>query len=316
MQISVAMCTYNGSRFLPEQLASIRAQTLLPFELVICDDGSTDTTPELVSEFARTVPFPVRFVRNERNLGSTKNFEKAIGLCKGELVALCDQDDTWMPRKLEVLSQTLEADPTSVGAFSDAELMDEDGAPEPGTLWSTVHFGPRERRQFERGQTFFLTRRPLVTGACFIFRASLAYVFTPIPAEHVHDGWMALCLSTRGQLRAVPDKLIRYRLHNTQQLGIRGVSKREALQRSREARVRFHREGAERYRLAASKLAGIAGAARSARYAAAKAVYMEKRACLLERGRLPRVVRGLSILPGHFHFAWGPVSYVRDLLHG
>ena len=71
------MCTYNGGRFLEEQLLSIAGQTRLPFELVVCDDHSTDATCKIVQAFAASAPFPVRLYVNERNLGSTKNFEHA-----------------------------------------------------------------------------------------------------------------------------------------------------------------------------------------------------------------------------------------------
>ncbi len=316
MRVSVAMCTYNGARFLPEQLASIRSQTLQPYELVVCDDGSTDSTPALVEEFAQTVSFPVRWIRNERNLGSTKNFEKCIWLCTGELIALCDQDDVWMPSKLEALTGALAEDPSLVGVFSNAALLDESGARRGETLWDSIYFRAREARLFARDQTFFLTRRPLVTGACFLFRTELRDVFTPIPTEWVHDGWIALCLSTRGPLRALGENLIGYRLHTTQQLGVRGISKREALRRGKEARVRFQLESAARHRMAADKLATLGGNAKSIRFARAKAAYMERRARVLAGGRARRILSGLPLLPGHFQFALGPVSYLRDFLHG
>ena len=89
MNISIAMCTYNGSRFLGEQLKSLAEQTMLPSELIICDDASTDATSAIVKGFADEAPFPVRLIRNEVTLGSTKNFEKAICLCAGEAIALC-----------------------------------------------------------------------------------------------------------------------------------------------------------------------------------------------------------------------------------
>ena len=84
-RISVAMCTYNGARFLPEQLESITMQTRLPDELVICDDQSTDESAEIIKAFLPHAPFAVRLEVNESNRGSTKNFEKAIGLCQGEI---------------------------------------------------------------------------------------------------------------------------------------------------------------------------------------------------------------------------------------
>ena len=102
--ISVAMCTYNGEKYLREQLESIALQTRLPAELVICDDRSTDSTSEIIRNFADSAPFPVRFNLNPVNLGGatkgiTKNFEQASRLCTGDLIAFCDQDDVWLPKK-------------------------------------------------------------------------------------------------------------------------------------------------------------------------------------------------------------------------
>src|SRR5258708_29962312 len=119
-RISVAMCTYNGARFLAQQLESIVAQTRLPDELVVCDDVSADESPEIIRKFAKNAPFPVRLELNEKNLGSSKNFEKAIGLCRGGLIALADQDDVWKPQKLAVLETVLENHPEVGYAFSDA----------------------------------------------------------------------------------------------------------------------------------------------------------------------------------------------------
>jgi len=105
--LSVAMCTYNGEQYLQEQLDSIIAQTRLPNEVVVCDDGSTDATLQILDEFQETAPFPVRIYRNGTRLGPTKNFEKAIKLCSGNVIALSDQDDVWMPHKLERLEEVL-----------------------------------------------------------------------------------------------------------------------------------------------------------------------------------------------------------------
>ena len=88
MRISIAMCTYNGALHLHEQLDSFTSQSYPPNELIVCDDGSTDDTVSLIENFATHSTFPVRISRNERNLGSTKNFEKAISLCGGDLIDL------------------------------------------------------------------------------------------------------------------------------------------------------------------------------------------------------------------------------------
>src|SRR5438128_2977881 len=99
-KISIAMCTYNGEQFLRDQLASIAVQTRPPDELVVCDDHSADATCEIVARFAASSPFPVRLHVNEQNLGSTKNFEHAIRLCEGDIIALSAQYDDWLPEKL------------------------------------------------------------------------------------------------------------------------------------------------------------------------------------------------------------------------
>src|SRR6266849_5683432 len=117
------MCTYNGARFLSEQLESIAAQTRVPDELVVCDDGSTDETVEIIKAFVERAPFAVRLEINANNLGSTKNFEKAIGLCQGEIIALADQDDVWYPKKLELLESVFLARPSVGAVFSDADVM-------------------------------------------------------------------------------------------------------------------------------------------------------------------------------------------------
>ncbi|MFT4918317.1 MAG: glycosyltransferase involved in cell wall biosynthesis, partial [Zhongshania aliphaticivorans] len=97
-KISVAMCTYNGERFLAEQLDSILNQTYKNIELVVVDDVSTDGTLRLLDEYAAR-DGRIRVIRNSENIGFVRNFEKAMGACSGEFIALADQDDIWFPEK-------------------------------------------------------------------------------------------------------------------------------------------------------------------------------------------------------------------------
>lgn len=113
--ISIAMCTFNGERYLSEQLASIAAQSRPPYELVVCDDGSSDGTLRILAAFAEGCVFPVRVVENEQNLHFTGNFLKAASLCSGSYVAFCDQDDVWRTDKLEkILSSIRDGGPVLV----------------------------------------------------------------------------------------------------------------------------------------------------------------------------------------------------------
>jgi len=102
--ISIALATYNGGAFLQEQLDSLASQFLLPMELVVSDDGSDDQTLDIVLNFSKTSPFPVKLVQNRERLGYGANFLNAASICKGTHVAFCDQDDVWLPHKISRLS--------------------------------------------------------------------------------------------------------------------------------------------------------------------------------------------------------------------
>ncbi len=315
MKISAAMCTYNGERFLEAQLRSIARQTSPPMELVVCDDGSTDTTVEIVERFARSAPFPVRLVRNSANLRSTGNFEKAIGLCKGEAIALCDQDDLWMPNKLAAAAAILDRESEVAGVFSDALLIDDAGALLPGTLWGSVRFTAPERQAFSRDQSLFLIQRPAVTGAAFVFRSRFRDAILPIPPEWVHDAWIAAILASVAKLRAIAEPLISYRLHASQQLGVRVVRERLGFWKGKGDRIALHRSKLLVVSQIADRLQALGVSTRGALYAKDKAAYMTKRIALLELGRFPRLVRGTSLLRGHFRFGLGLVSYLLDIIH-
>lgn len=101
--ISIAMCTYNGVAFLDQQLKSLTEQTSLPLEVIVCDDGSTDGTLQILKQFAESAPFPVVVRKNEHKLNFTGNFFQAASLCTGDYIAFCDQDDIWETCKLEVV---------------------------------------------------------------------------------------------------------------------------------------------------------------------------------------------------------------------
>jgi glycosyltransferase involved in cell wall biosynthesis len=220
MRVSVALCTYNGERFLADQLASVRAQDRLPDEVVACDDGSSDRTVALLRAFAAEAPFRVRVEVNPTRLGSSDNFARAISLCTGDLIALADQDDVWLPQKLSTLEATLAADTGAGFAFSDAEVVDEGLRPLGYTLWRAIRFGRAEQRRFAAGEGFAcLLRRYRVTGATLMLRAALRELFLPVPPGWVHDAWIGLVLSAVGRGVPVPTPLIRYRQHPAQQHG-------------------------------------------------------------------------------------------------
>src|ERR1700761_7621342 len=172
-RVSVAMCTFNGGRYLREQLASIARQTRQPSELVVCDDRSTDDTIAILKQFQTQVSFPVLVIQNAMRLGSTRNFDQAIGLCRSEFIALCDQDDRWSPERLERLSDALLENPFLGGIFSDANLIDGDGRPLGTGLFARHNFTAAMLRNFIACPTATLLKHDVVTGATLMFRASI-----------------------------------------------------------------------------------------------------------------------------------------------
>lgn len=224
VKISVAMTTYDGARFLREQLDSIFAQTRVPDEIIVCDDHSSDTTPQLLQEYVVRSPCVMTVIINNENLGSTRNFEKAIGLCTGNIIVLCDQDDVWRPRKLEVIEETFTASPDLGAVLTNADLIDEDGVLFLRDLWTRCRFNARRRRALNSSRRFdLLLGLPFATGATMAFRASFKPLVLPIPTgspTFLHDRWIAVLIAAVGGIGIIPEKLIAYRIHRQQEMGL------------------------------------------------------------------------------------------------
>ena len=215
--ISVAMATYNGERYLMDQLSSIRSQTLQPDELVICDDGSSDGTCEIVNSFARTVDFRVSFLVNESRLNYADNFLRAVSLCQSDFVAFCDQDDLWAPEKLATMRKAFQAS-DAVLVVHAAESFNESegrlGSVDPGARGlrdglSLVPFG------------FFL-------GFTMMVRRSIveAYAHEKRPRDLwepqlslAHDRWVCFLASVLGSVFVLDEELARYRQHGSNASG-------------------------------------------------------------------------------------------------
>jgi glycosyltransferase involved in cell wall biosynthesis len=226
------MCTYNGGKYVWEQVQSIASQTRLPDEVVICDDGSTDDTISLLRTFDDRSPFPVRIISNERRLGPTKNFEKAISLCDGDMIVLSDQDDIWRPQKLEKLAGALDQNRDAAYAFSDSEMIDEGGESLGRTMWGALGLRRNLDRFVGLGQLRLLLKQNVVTGASMAFRASFRDVVLPIPQSWTHDYWIAVLGSTLSRGIPIPEQLLMYRRHAGQACGLRERKFREAVRES------------------------------------------------------------------------------------
>ena len=222
MKISVAMCTCNGAEFLPAQLESILAQSRPPDEIVICDDCSTDQTCGLIEQFKTRSPVPIRLHKNEKNLGSVKNFEHAIAMCSGDAIALSDQDDVWRKDKLQLVADTFRKNPTAGLVFSDAEIVDENLNPLNRSMWNEVGFDAHKRKLVATGRALeVLIHGWTVTGATMAFRSDFTKIALPIPngIAMIHDGWIALTIAAVARVETIEEPLIKYRQHERQQIG-------------------------------------------------------------------------------------------------
>lgn len=317
--VSVAMCTYNGARFLREQLESIAAQVRLPNELVVCDDRSADESVEIIRTFARHAPFAVRLEINETNLGSTKNFEKAIGLCQGEIIALADQDDVWYPRKLELLESVFLSNPPAGVVFSDADVMDENQVALGYRLWASVGFSPACQKGISNGRgTQVLLNRNIVTGATMALRTKFRDLVLPIPKIWVHDGWIALLVSAIADLALVGEPLIRYRRHPGQQIGPRYFSFAERVAQAKRAGAEEYCTLAQGFTSARERLLAAADHPRVQAVVPQiemKVKHLEARAEAATKrlSRLPLVLE--ELLSGRYHrYSRGWKSAAKDLL--
>lgn len=314
-RISVAMCTFNGGRYLREQLQSIARQTLQPCELIVCDDHSTDDTIGILSEFQAEASLPVRVIHNALRLGSTRNFDQAIGLCRGEFIALCDQDDRWFPQKLERLSATLDENPFWGGVFSDAALINGDGQPVGSRLFAGHKLTPTKLRNFLACPTSTLLKHDVITGATLMFRASIRRYCSPIPASWVHDGWLAWMIALHSRLTLVDEPLIEYRIHAGQQLGVQANATtngtRAETRRQHYARVAHQFEDLLRRVLAEGWNENDSLVARIR-----EKIGFLKRQSTLSQSLLVRVLQMMGQLPRYAHYARGLGSLRSDFLLG
>lgn len=257
-KISIALCTFNGAKFLSEQLNSILGQTRLPDEIVINDDRSTDETVKIIENFARIAPFPVNLQINPKNFGSTKNFERAISCCTGDLIFLSDQDDVWDTEKISKIEAEFAKDSEIALIFSNAELVDENLRPLGKNLWDFTFPAEKQKSALDGKWFELLMNQNVVTGAVTAFRSSFRDSFLPIPENVpnlIHDGWIALVTAACAKIKFIDEPLIKYRQHASQQLGInfqtRGKQNFEERKKSFDDSINFFEN--ERHRLALMK---------------------------------------------------------------
>ena len=227
LTLAVAMATFNGERFLSEQLDSLARQTRLPHELVVCDDCSTDGTVELITQFARDAPFPVRLVQGGAHRGYANAFLEAARLTRSDLVAFCDQDDIWVPEKLAQCAAEFERRP-DISLVVHSALV----ASEPAGRRSRCFPSYRRRRELSPASAPILTRVPGFAIVASRRHGDPWNIVEPPEGSLFtwqHDDWTTSVASALGWVVLLPDRLVLYRQHSGNTWGVPASSLGERL---------------------------------------------------------------------------------------
>ncbi len=200
--ISIALCTYNGEKYLEKQLTSILSQTYSNLEVVVVDDGSTDGTEDLIVKYAATDD-RIKFFKNDVNLGFNKNFERAISLTTGDFIAISDQDDVWAKEKIAALHENIS---DNWVIFSNSELVDEKGEALGGRLLEQVDLNNVSYKNF-----LYINQ---VTGHTSLFSRDFLDYYLPIPVKGYYDWWMGFVAAYHGKIVYLDEVLTMHRVHS------------------------------------------------------------------------------------------------------
>jgi glycosyltransferase involved in cell wall biosynthesis len=214
--VSIALCTYNGAAYLSEQLDTLVNQTYPNCEIVIVDDCSKDSTVNILKQYANEYP-QIKLYTNNENLGYTKNFEKAIRLCKGEYIALCDQDDIWDLQKIEMQFNGIK---DNILIYHDSEFIHQDGTSINKKMSDIMNL-----YSGDRPETFLFFN--CVSGHSILMKRELLDIALPLKEGFFHDAWLAYVATNIGKIDFIPKCLVRYRQHDNSETNILNLSRQK-----------------------------------------------------------------------------------------
>jgi glycosyltransferase involved in cell wall biosynthesis len=223
--VSVAMCTYNGEAYLKDQLETIVKQTYPNLEVVIVDDGSADNTVQIIQEMQAN-DSRIHFFQNEKNLGYNKNFEKAFSLCRGDFIAIADQDDIWEPNKIEYMMRAWPEGSLFIyslsGNFSNNDFANR--KPAPNVVYTNID------------DVHKLVFNSPVHGHACMFKKELLLLCIPFPNDIYYDWWMSMHAASTGFIGCIPQTLTWHREHNSNSSRLI-MSVKNKMQRDEELRM-------------------------------------------------------------------------------
>lgn len=222
-KIDVLMATYNGEKYIKEQIESILNQTYKNINLIISDDKSNDRTPEILQELAKKDSRITVYIQKE-NLGYVKNFEFLLNKVESNYYMLSDQDDVWLPEKIEKSMEKLKQENADF-VFGDLEVVDENLKTIYPSFCDFMLLSRKINKTINTSKINYLYN--CVTGCTILSKKEYIKEILPIPQNSkyvIHDYWMGLVLSFKGKLAFIPEKYIKYRQHGNNQIGTDKIS--------------------------------------------------------------------------------------------
>lgn len=214
------MATYNGTKYLSQQLDSIINQTITPYEIVIIDDCSSDGTLVTLQIYQNKYNF-IKIYQNDHNLGSGKSFFSGLQYCSGDYIAFADQDDIWLPKKLEVLLKNVKG---NLLIFSGDSLIDAN---------SNVIYSQNLDKSYYANLSFLdYLMQNKVRGCCSMISRKLLDYGLP-EYFYIHDHYFALLASSINKIKYIPDQLVMYRQHSNNAIGTKKYSYDKFIQHSK-----------------------------------------------------------------------------------
>lgn len=225
--IDILLATYNGAAYLDEQLRSLAAQSVSDWRLIARDDGSSDDTPALLRAFRDRHPDRVAILEDDLGrLGACRNYGHLLARSDADYVAFCDQDDVWIPEKLERSLKTMQRLEAAEGSerpilvFTDLAVVDQELKPIGSSLWAYQRLDPNGCRDVSR-----LMLQNVATGCTMLLNRALIEKALPLPERaFMHDWWIALVASAFGVADFISEPTVRYRQHGNNVLGARGAA--------------------------------------------------------------------------------------------
>ncbi len=203
ISVSVVMATYNGQRYLKEQIDSVFAELRPGDELIVVDDASSDGTAAILDLLTWS---NLRIVKNSSNIGVLQTFERGLALASSDVIFLCDQDDVWLPGKLSSFIEAFAADERILVVVSDAQMIDANGAMLAPSFMAT-------RGGFKGGVISTIVRNRYL-GCAMALRKEVLAAALPIPVfVPMHDMWLGAIASACGHVHYIQSPLLQYRRH-------------------------------------------------------------------------------------------------------